>query len=984
MSAARIMRAAERALRRPFVVRTLIVIIALLLFASTAVVSLSYYAARLADNFEWGSKVEVERESRLTEKVFAAAKENHLIAASRDSGGRLLISSPPCEELVLKRTADQDEKRRLLDLFCNSPQGQEIRAEIEAWNTSFDFLAVRDNRSQDATCERQGLVANIFIPAGCKPNKWNFARVIGTGAVSAASGAEPPSEQFGEVVTDPDDLTFYAGDWARVAGDANRDPASPFRYKLTTSVTLPARGEVVIDLVGRLRELRINEQHTKPIDANRPNIEDQILGPVRVSLTLSCEEEDDEEDESAQAAADVEGDEDEEGTETPEMSECTAEPAATARRAIAYRIALSQVGPTSGRVRSRAPLTAEIELVAETLENLPLRMRPGKDSKDRNFRRTRHLVAKCKAGWIRDPRKCNVAWTRLEGSEYRVTTNYRVLVDDGSGSDRDVFDRKTGLIEQDAFDLGLGPLVGVGQQQYGSLAATLAARSRQQVGRRRRSPVASAPPPLTLPLTIDRRVQQAALDVLRDTSWCSSRRAKKKKPIASCAARRKNQTVTLVAIDAGERAGDVLAMASWPPEKTHLHLWDIAALEQGGSSQSGLGWRRVSGNEVPGSTFKAVTALTATEAATRPMVLSPDASKKLSDLLAGRLGADKHADLLRIRYAVAQDKKNSRKCVIVPNKPELGNRIPVPNDGHPRWCARNYKGGNYWAARAAADTGCPKAREGSQFGMCEALMVSSNLFFGGLAEWLWKSAGTAGGEDLLVAQIARRLTFGSHVGLESEGPPSFDLTRGLAPTAKLSADPIHLDIADPSVARANPENVIRAGYGDRVEATPLAIATVYASIGSGQIVRPTVVKVARTGSCPTVKADDDECTPLVHGEEGKAMLARIRAGFHAVAAVRGGTAAHALNTPQRSRLLTLNGAPRLFLKTGTATVIANKRFSLWTAGWIEGAGAGSGIPNRMAFACMITHGGTADTGGGTCAHLVAEFLVRLNEGKLRP
>src|SRR5205085_4228182 len=175
-------------------------------------------------------------------------------------------------------------------------------------------------------------------------------------------------------------------------------------------------------------------------------------------------------------------------------------------------------------------------------------------------------------------------------------------------------------------------------------------------------------------------------------------------------------------------------------------------------------------------------------------------------------------------------------------------------------------------------------------------------------------------------------------------------------------------------------------FGDRVNATPLAIATVYASVGSGRIVRPTIVKVPRTGPCPKDRADADECMPLLPaGRTADEMLARLRAGLHAVASVRGspgGTAAAVFNDATHRDLLRANGVPMLFVKTGTATIIRNKRFSLWTAGWIEGSD--SGIRSRMAFACFITYGRNSDTGGGTCAKLVADFLVRLKDGRQTP
>lgn len=892
---------------------------------------------------------------------------------------------------MLKRTADDDQKRRLLTLLCNSPQGEEIRDEINEWNSSFDFLAVRDNRSQDDRCEQAEVSAKIFVPPGCKPNKWKVDRVLGTGTASAAwmPRAEPPPDQFGEVVTDPEDLTQRAGDWGRVSGDPNRDPNAPARYRLTTSITLPPTGDVVIDVVGRLREVQVNDK-IRPISPKQPDIDKAVvLGPAQMTVSLTCEDED-EEEEDAQPTA--EGEEDEDGPETPEMSECTAEPIATAQRAIAYQIVIAQAGVARGR--PRAPLAIELTLLAEALENLPQSLETGKDSRDRKIRRTRHLVADCKAGWMRAQRGCDVSWNRIEGSETQQQhANYRIVFGDGKALNDDIVDPKTGFIDQRAFDLGLAPLVGFGPQEWGSVGSTLAARSRaqsvEQLQRRRRTRTQPAAP-LVLPLTIDRHVQQTALDVLKEMPRCYNRRSKVRKAPSSCPGRHKKQTLTLVAIDAGERPGDILAVASWPPPQKNLHFWDLAALEQRGGGQAGLGWRRTSGNEVPGSTFKAVTALSAIETVVAPTGVPADASAKIADLLSSKLSVAAQADFLRIR--AAQDKKPGVKCVVVPNaRPEQGNRIPVPDETRPRWCARNYGGGLYWRPHVASATGCLKGADGPQdapqFGMCEALMVSSNLFFGGLAERLWRLAGTAGGNDLLLAQIARRVTFGRNIGVNPDD--TFDLTRGQAPSAKLGADPVHIDVADPAVARKNQEDVIRSGFGDRVNATPLAIATVYASIGSGRIVRPTIVKIPRTGPCPDAKADADECTPLLPtGRTADDMLARLRAGLHAVASVSasrggpGGTAAAVFNDATHRDLLKANGVPMLYVKTGTATIIRNKRFSLWTAGWIEGAG--SGTRSRMAFACFITYGRNSDTGGGTCAKVVADFLVRLKGSRQMP
>ena len=108
------------------------------------------------------------------------------------------------------------------------------------------------------------------------------------------------------------------------------------------------------------------------------------------------------------------------------------------------------------------------------------------------------------------------------------------------------------------------------------------------------------------------------------------------------------------------------------------------------------------------------------------------------------------------------------------------------------------------------------------------------------------------------------------------------------------------------------------------------------------------------------------------------LFEKLRSGLHAAGSVAGGTAYGQLGDRAGAALRVMpNGERRLFVKTGTATYRAvdenssrvRTYFSLWLAGWIEGI-EGSPIPQRLAFACMITRGTNSETGGRTCARLV--------------
>jgi hypothetical protein len=966
--------------------RSLGIAIALGVFLAAAIGAFTYYRDRLADNYVWANSVKVERETRLVNRVFEISKANGLIALRRDRGGRLLIDPPNCEQTMLDDKSDpaKSERSAALTLLCNSSQGAQVVSEIEVWNTSFNFLAIRDNRSQNNGCARSDragdiskLKVDVFVPYGCKPNDWGIARMIEGGDAAAAwmPGAEPPPDQY-DFLLDNDEPMTYAGDWARVSPDPDKDDAMPAaRYQLTSKkLAVPANGIVSIELVGRLRSIKIDGDAPIVINTNSPNIEKWTKqGGAFVKVWLVCHPEDlaDEDDEES-------GDDDDEGGDD-ELADCSSEPTAADEVRFAYKIDVTQFIRGAPRPRGATAREIDIVLEAETNTYLPRRLRDGEDKKGAKLRLTRHLRVDCNDGWLsanKPESACRLDWIRVGDVDIPSRADHRIVMGDGTKPGEDLIDPKTGLILSQAFDSGFAPIVGYGPQQWGSLTATLASQPASQPLPRKRGGRAPEIPPEVFKITIDQRIQKAALDTLATKFGCRSKRADGESPLPACNKLNNSRSATLVVLDADKNPGDIRALVSQPAPRRKLHLWDLTALDEGELGQSGLGWRALSKDSVPGSTFKSVTAISAIATATAPDTEAVFA-RDLRKLLMGGMDVKEQVAFLRLGYAPTERRAVPRRgskrgrllaCEIDRTKPPISaNTIPAPNPVNPQYCGRNFGKASYWQVMANKDTRCPEQMR-EQFGMCEALQKSSNIFYGGVAQRLFYLPGTTQGGIPLTLRVARRLSFGSDVVRGS----TFDLTRGKASSSRLGADPVFIASAVPGAAVKNPGSIVRTGFGDDVTATPLAMATIYASIASRKVVRPSLVPLPRdSNGCPVNKADDDECGELLPGaRDAGPLLNALRAGFRGVARTR----------PFKTVAVDLlNAEDRLYVKTGTATIIRGTRFSTWVAGWVQGK-PNTAIPTTLSFACFAPRRGNADTGGRVCGEIIREFLNKLSQG----
>src|SRR5262249_33543182 len=151
------------------------------------------------------------------------------------------------------------------------------------------------------------------------------------------------------------------------------------------------------------------------------------------------------------------------------------------------------------------------------------------------------------------------------------------------------------------------------------------------------------------------------------------------------------QTATLVVVDADQKPGEIRALASLPTPPKKLHMWDLAALDEGNDYlPAGLGWRAAARDNVPGSTFKAVTSVAAITAVTATNT-DQQYANNLRDLLLGATDLNGQIRLLGLAYAPRSGPRRpgTRRppCTVVPGQAGASaNTIPVPNAARPIWC----------------------------------------------------------------------------------------------------------------------------------------------------------------------------------------------------------------------------------------------------------------------------------------------------------
>jgi hypothetical protein len=955
------------------------------------------YGANLVRNRDWVARVEVPTLSALHEAVFKRLFDNGLIWAERRPG-LVFLRYTPCtsstraapDTAVVHGAPTQDQRRQLIDLLCRSPQGQFIQNEVEAWNLSYELLALRDNRNVNLPvirpaaarpraaaqrpneaaaaasttarrCTNSAVVAHFFVPPGCYENVWEATYVrdgIRTPAAISAN-AEPPPRDYAflaaEGITYPGDwrtLTPFAGD--RVRGEA----AAPVgHYEFTTDIMLGS-DPVSIHVAGHVFDMRIGSadwsRKLVPPGEMPPRLVPQTsqVAGLKVEVDVLCSS----------------------STESENPKICLT-PAAR-DEASAYQITLSSSARRSDIVRIGFRVLPSLVPAGELAD--------ADDKQEVILRRAINIEANCQgphpkreppaAGrQVPEPGACSLTWLEARSMEQRGAVNAQAFMRSGTTS----LVEPNGILTDAAFEDGMAEVVGLGPTTFGSLAQGLV-RARNLNG-----PVR---------LTIDPDLQRRARDVLSKNIRCNPRARRANTAKCNEATR---GTLVVMDADSGRTGGEILAVASWPRMDRGLGAWDLAALDAGQPSESpiaGNGWRAHDISAMAGSTFKIVTSLAAVQQA----LDTGDAS--LSAILMGTSPLNELQNRLSIQKAEAGWRSGKCKPTSAGSSP--GDAIVVMNaqKSSVLYCLGNarketapdlFEGGLEAYRRACGGMA-------NRIGMCEALAMSSNLYFGGLALYVdlprleqQGSDSKTAIHDLPLVKMARRL-FPDGLG---EGAPAdarrrdFPLVRGMPfSPSRLGASPF---ILPAEAARVAPHDGPRQldlalnGFGQAVTATPLTLATTYASFGSRTIIRPTLVPLDTPRD---QRGDSFEGQPLLvvppnRQADYDKLMTTIARGLNGVM-----TAGTAMCSKKNCRFpwssLPQQLQDAIYIKTGTATLSESEEggknmYSAWIAGYVEPPrGIRSGITKRTAFACHIAR--TRDFGGDACASIIGTLITELH------
>jgi cell division protein FtsI/penicillin-binding protein 2 len=464
---------------------------------------------------------------------------------------------------------------------------------------------------------------------------------------------------------------------------------------------------------------------------------------------------------------------------------------------------------------------------------------------------------------------------------------------------------------------GLAPLLGVQAGHANSVAGMLA-----------RLP-ASGPHRATLSLDLGlQAAAQAALDciAMRRGQWNG-------RGCSGGTAAPPGRQAGMVVLDAA--TGDVLAAAGSGAGQVDAANWaearDFDRIDPAASPLRLPAFQHDGGAErSPGSTFKIVSAL--------GLELAARQDTRLDSLLDGTPLADIN------RYAAARGYGFRTDAAV------------YPVDGRAR--ITNFR-----------DQGLDRRAQDGRLGLRQALTYSLNTWFawtGELSDRSLLGRPEGGAPDLQpltpaaldpvrpIVAMARRLGFGQALRLDGGLlPADYPWSAWDALQATPSGiDPVHTR-----------HELRQMAIGLRMQATPLQMALVAASVGEGRVVNPRLLSSL-----------DGRAALESPGEALGVRLDRIRAGMKGV--VDAGTAAGAFRGAELAPL-----RPGLFGKTGTAPVGDGDLATVWFTGWLE-PGSLPGQTHRLAFAVFVSQ--SEETGGAHAAPVAAAVLRAMQEMKWTP
>ena len=928
--------------------------VVLTLLAGILYIGAHFFVETFRINRVWMERVEIPSALAFDANTFDFLSQGGAIWPVRD-GVSVSLGHAPCNTLALRSPetvtlvsgpAGEDGRKYIREL-CESAQGERIRQEVANFNQSYRIVAVSDNREaasavtsgEGVACADGVSTARLFVPPRCLPNKWDATIAADGRAVQSITTAT--ISQFDYAFLASETESFF-GDWKVITPVIDTQTGESGQYRFTTSM---AFGDLPVSIrtIGVVKSVSVNGTVLKIDTAVSADQVREAAGRTQqASLAIYCADD---------------------------------------ARGIGHRVRCEGENPR-GRPTGSLLLLAEpkgriadVELVIEPSIRIDRGLRrylaagekdmaAGGQKVSLGFGRIR--VACDLSGFETgksargaDDTGCDLSWNvpdsqRVERQSEPLTglklANLPVL-------------DQQGALTQKAFEIGLAPLLGLGTGDSGSVAAAL---TRTEAGE-------------NPSLTLIPDYQEKALAALVQNYRCP-------KDEERCSRR-----ADLVILDAeGEGAGDVLAVASLPQPRTGMSSWDIETLELTASSKSPLAayaWRNYDLRGTPGSSFKLITALAASQ------YVLDSGDEALEEVLLGRASPNRIAELFGI---VATRPSFNGRCK--PNyderDPQKLNALPIPGArGGIVFCMGNsassagVRSGISHIRETGVESGCGDT-PAPRGGLCEAIKRSSNLYFAGIAMYLDADKlvdAETGFEhtrlvpDLLLAREAERFFPAARTPEAIARKSALDILDVNYPaTGRGRASPLVVEAGLP-VPPGEPRRLrlARGGIGLSVTASPLSMASVAASVASGRIVRPHLVPREQRGP----SNDPEEGRLLLIAPPGKQALAdsflrEIRDGMAAVVRKQGGTSRSAFaKVPAELR-------NSVYAKTGTAPVFNSNappdgRYASWLVGYVDPVPGLPGFDQKIAFACRVAF--SPSYGGSVCGPIVRDFLLALYE-----
>ncbi|MFO1168581.1 MAG: penicillin-binding transpeptidase domain-containing protein [Rhodoblastus sp.] len=934
--------------------------------------AMSHFILKLRDNKQFmHAPPNFSAENNSEKDVFDTVSRVRDFFTVQAAGGALQIIAPGCEQRLNPQVRkDQDDALKIL---CDTAPGNQLLEEIEAANNSAQTLAIRDDRhdpddpealsGQTVACD-DTTTPGLVVERGCfdtlKSATWKAYRLDGREQTAAAvSNREPRPESY----------RFLAGrvlwplDWLSIVERASPSDA-PQQFLLSTLVAAPDVPGLTVQYVGEPTAISIDGEtfefetpfplgqtrrgpggrETAALGRRAPSELVTRIGRVDVTIIELCR----------QRTADP---------ALARYDERVRRPRCARDQARGYEIRLATDSPRDIRLSIRGGY-----------QSSPPRVRDGR------IPLSNHLGIACSDGSL--PPACGGKQGADALKVVWIPPREKIKVN--SEAEYDITDRNgESYFSENEFKpivaaSGLTPVIGVADDDGSTLNTYV---SRLAAGK----PPGS--PKTVLRTSFDLRYQQIANAVLIDSVRARDRR--KGAPYDGADEARTESRAAVVLMDADRNPGEILAMASTPSLRQGFHIWDVSALLDAPAADNpfaGQAWRAGDSRTMPGSTFKVVTAL----AAIRKAVVERDAS--IDAALRG-MPAQDVARQFNVTTDTTKDWQG-HSTIRVPTgagDPLCPERMRACRNIHNPSGERTFEYGLTDSLMAA----CGSAGRRQIMGLCAALAQSSNLYFVGLSlanDSTRLTNGSPGYQERRSAEpLLLEAAGGRLFSVDPKKPVNlFDGYEGLPDCTtrrhRFCADAI--DLYRPEIQRGLRLRYAQAGFGQGFPATPVGVATIYASLAANSTLSPTIVMRDRPkSSAPLIDA------PAADQPRAQNYLQILRAGLGAVGrglgTINGGGR---IQMPHLKSRFTEDGEPRLFMKTGTAQISSHNGFGRrggirrggaeytgWLAGWLEPSkkAAPNAVTSRLAFTCMVTGGGNNEYGSGLCGPIIDRILCRI-------